>query len=310
MLVGNVSNALPGIRAVIDQDREFGPVPTSFLSNDFFNVFELVECPRSLVFISLYFNGNFSCGSHFADKFGGCSGGFDFSLVNDDDMITGHLHLMKNVGGEHDGMSFSESFDQVSDGANLIWVQAIGWLIQDEQFGFVDEGISKSHSLAITLGEGLDHLAPDMSQATQVHGLADVLARSLASETFELGPVAEIFPDPHVVIKGHVLGHVADLASGIDRITINVITGHFSTAGSGWQITREHSQCRGFSGPVRAEETNDFALAHMKTDIVDSGMSAVSLAELVDVNHRGRNGMVEIEKCRKRAALYVDSVSG
>ncbi len=44
-------------------------------------------------------------------------------------MITGHFHFVENVGGEHDGVSFPESFDQVSDRTDLIGVQAIGRFI-------------------------------------------------------------------------------------------------------------------------------------------------------------------------------------
>ena len=67
--------------------------------------------------------------------------------------IAQSLYLLHYVGGEqHRGIT-PHGADDLADLSYLIGVETIGWLIEYEHFGTVNEGSSQSHPLAIPLGK-------------------------------------------------------------------------------------------------------------------------------------------------------------
>ena len=53
------------------------------------------------------------------------------------------------MGGEEDGMAFAELLDEVSNGADLVGIEAIGRFVENEEGRGVDERIRKSHPLSV-----------------------------------------------------------------------------------------------------------------------------------------------------------------
>ena len=52
---------------------------------------------------------------------------------------------------------FAELADQLADLADLVGVEAVGRLVEDQQFRVVDQGVGQADPLAVALREGLDH---------------------------------------------------------------------------------------------------------------------------------------------------------
>ena len=54
------------------------------------------------------------------------------------------------MGGKDNGLAFTHAADQTANFVFLIWIKAIGRLIQHQDVGIVDDGLSKAGSVAIT----------------------------------------------------------------------------------------------------------------------------------------------------------------
>ena len=70
----------------------------------------------------------------------------------------------------------AELADQFADLADLVGIEAVGRLVEDQQFGIVDEGVGQSDALAVAFRERLDHLAADRFEAAGVDHVADPAA--------------------------------------------------------------------------------------------------------------------------------------
>src|SRR3954469_8086169 len=86
--------------------------------------------------------------------------------MQDQHMAAGHFHFGENVRGEQDGVLFAEILDELADGADLVWVQANGGLVQDNQFRFVDKRVRQANALAITFGKLADDSLVDIRERT------------------------------------------------------------------------------------------------------------------------------------------------
>ncbi len=179
----------------------------------------------------------------------------------------------------------AEVADELADLADLVRVEAVGGLVEDEQFGIVDEGIGQADALAVAFREGLDHLAAHAVEAAGVDDLADAAAGVAVAEALELGAEFQVFPDAHVLVERDVFRHVADFAAGLDGLAEDVEAGDGGGAGGGRQVAGEHPQGGGFARAVGAEEADDFAAGHGKGDAADRFVAGVSFGELRDFDH-------------------------
>ena len=76
--------------------------------------------------------------------------------MNDNDSAACHFDLGQNVRGKQDRVLFAEIFDELANLPNLIWIETDCWLVEDEKIGLVQERISQTYSLPITLRERTD----------------------------------------------------------------------------------------------------------------------------------------------------------
>ena len=67
------------------------------------------------------------------------------------------------MAGEKNGVTGGQSLDEGSHLPDLTWVEADRRLIEDQDVGFVDQGIRKADTLTIPFGEGPDDLPLDMA---------------------------------------------------------------------------------------------------------------------------------------------------
>ncbi len=154
----------------------------------------------------------------------------------------------------------------------------------------MNQGIRKAQTLAVTLREGLDHLAPDRFEPAGLDDVSDSSAAVAALEPLELGSEFEIFLHPHVVVEGHIFGHVADFSTSFDGFSENIVPGDGGDARGGRQITGEHAQGCGLSGAIWAQKADDFALFDLEGDVAHRGMAGVTLCEVGDFDQ----GMVDL----------------
>jgi len=60
------------------------------------------------------------------------------------------------MSGEQDGMFTAKRFNELPDFDNLGRVKANSWLIQDNNFGIVDERLGQTQTLAVAAGNILN----------------------------------------------------------------------------------------------------------------------------------------------------------
>ena len=102
--------------------------------------------------------------------------GFDFPLVDDDHAVADHFDFGKDVGRNQHGVGLSEVTDELTNLANLVRVQTIGGFVEDQQLGIVHESIRKPDSLAVALGERLDHFSVHAGETANVDDFTDTSA--------------------------------------------------------------------------------------------------------------------------------------
>ena len=74
----------------------------------------------------------------------------------------------------------------------------------------------------------------------------------------------EYFTWSEAMIEAHVSGEKSDLPANLLRFLVDVMTSDVCSPSGGLQDRREHAQGSRFPGPVRAEQTEDFAIVRFE----------------------------------------------
>ena len=211
--------------------------------------------------------------------------GDDFAVVDDRHPVAGRLGLAQDMGGEDDGLLPADAPDDFPDFDDLVGVQARGRLIQDQYFRIVHHGMRQPHALLVALGQLADRLVHDLVDAAQVAELAD--ARTLAGcrHPPDVRDELEVVVDEHIVIQGCGFRQVPQNFFDFQGLLVDGIVFHPDAARGRFQKARQHAQGGGFSGPVRAQQPQNFALADIEGDVVHRAKSVVVFGQALDTNH-------------------------
>ena len=104
------------------------------------------------------------------DELGGCAVGDDFSAIDDDRAGASGFDFFEDVRGKQDGFVFAEAFDELADFVFLVGVEAIGGLIENENFRIMKEGLGEAGAVAVAFGEGVDGLMGDTGEEAGFDG--------------------------------------------------------------------------------------------------------------------------------------------
>jgi len=95
------------------------------------------------------------------------------AAVDDDEPIADRLHLLHDVGAEQDRPLATQFTHQRPDVDALVGVQPLGRLVQDQDFGPVQDGCRQTDALSISLGELSDGAKEDRFQPGLAHRIGD-----------------------------------------------------------------------------------------------------------------------------------------
>ena len=221
----------------------------------------------------------------FGLEFGGSAVGDNFSLVDDDRAGAGGFHFFENVGREQDCFFFPELLDEFADLVLLVGVEAVGGLVEDEDFGVVNERLRETGAVAVTFGKSVDCLLGDGLQEAGLDHFLDRFLLSLAGETAHFGNPLQEAGHGHVVVERSGLGEVADLAFGLFGVVDHGDAADFDAAGGGGEEAGDHAHGGGLSGSIGSEESEDFALVDGEGQVVDGHFGAKAFGEIFNVNH-------------------------
>ncbi len=102
------------------------------LADHLLDLIERSQCLVSAIEIGFDLKLDATGGAHLLSEIGRGIGGLDLATIDDDDSIADHFDLVKDVGGDQNGMAFSQALDQAANMADLVGVEAIGGFIEDE----------------------------------------------------------------------------------------------------------------------------------------------------------------------------------
>ena len=175
--------------------------------------------------------------------------GHDLSFVDYDDPVADGLHFGKNVGGEDNGVPFSQRFDQIADLNDLLGVKTDGRLVQNQDLRISDQSLSQSHTLPITFGQVLDDPVADIGDADSGANVIQVCLHGLPC-FFQMVAELQIGLHRHIQIQGRVFGKIADVLLRFDGVFQDVKSCDLCCAGGGGDVSGEDIHRRRFTSAV------------------------------------------------------------
>ena len=208
-------------------------------------------------------------------------------------------------------MTLGQSLDEFPDFPDLTRVEAYRRLVEDQDVGFIHQGISKSDALAVSLGEGADELIANLSDAAEFQGILNLFGDAAGTDAFQGAPVAEVFSDAHLGVEGDVFGKVADPGTGFDRLAQDVEPRDLHLASICWKISAEDFHRRALPRTVRPQEADHLASIDREREIPDSIGRAVTFGESLDRDHTdaGKIGNLTATSRRCKNARAADIAS-
>ena len=210
--------------------------------------------------------------------------GNETALVDDDDAVADGLHLGKDMGGEDNGVIGAQVADQVADLDDLLRVQTDGGLVKDQHLGIADESLGDAHSLAVALGQILDHASADVGKLGDLADLGQMLF-PVELALLQLVDEVQILVHLHIDVQRRLLGKEADEFLRFVGVFQNIDTAYLRGTGGGGKISREDIHRRTLARAVGAEKADNFSFSHGKADIVHGEFRAVAFYQMTDFNH-------------------------
>src|SRR5262245_9484868 len=96
-------------------------------------------------------------------------------------------------------VSLSKVFNELTHRTNLVWIQPDCWLVQNDQFGLMNECIRQAHPLAVPFRKMANDSAADVRQAALLHDNVRAFTRLAEPKPFE--PPAKFQILPHAQIR-------------------------------------------------------------------------------------------------------------
>lgn len=131
-----------------------------------------------------------------------------------------------------------------------------------------------------------------MGEAAGFEDFPEALSEMAAFEAAEGSPIAEILLYPHVGVERHVLGHVADMTSNLERFAEDVMSCDAGGTGGRGEESGQHPEGGGLTGAIGPEESDDLSFGDFEGNSVDSGVATVVFAEIGNLDHAKIKGRI------------------
>ena len=181
-------------------------------------------------------------------------------------------------------MILAKVAEEVSDLDDLLRVKADGRLVENDDLGRADESLRNADTLAVALREIFDQTFVDVAD---LDDLADLLEVLLAVELAALEIVVEdeIFLDGHIEVERRLLGQIADVLLGFERIVKDVDARNRDVARGRREITRQNVHRRTLARTVGAKQADDLPLFDLEADVIHRTIRAVILYQMLNFYH-------------------------
>jgi hypothetical protein len=209
----------------------------------------------------------------------------ELAIVDDEQAVAGLADLGQEVAGNEHGVLAAQAAQEVAHLHDLRRIQAGRRLVENEQRGFVHDGLGQAHALAIPVRQLADDLAVHVAQGGFLLGLGDARRGFAGGHLAQARRKGQVGTHGHLGIERGKVGQKADLLADLVGVLGHLEAVH-AHGSRGWQQqTAQDPQGRGLSGPVEPQESHDFALGDGEGEIADGCPLAEILGELVHFDH-------------------------
>ena len=212
------------------------------------------------------------CGALF--QFVGRAIGDDLAAIDDDRARTSGLDFFENVGRENDRLRFAHLANQSSHFMFLIGIEAVGRLIHNQNLGIVNDRLRETGPMPITFRQRLNALMDELVRENTSRSRDRPRVASLRRATRAILPRIQKSQNRHLRIRRRVFGQVTDETFCRYRVVQHVKTADGNFPLGRRNKARNHPHGGGFTGSVRTEESQHFALFNGERNTVYGGDSA------------------------------------
>lgn len=167
-------------------------------------------------------------------------------------------------------------------------IQPVQRLVQEQDLRIVLKRRDQEKLLLHPLGVFADRTKKIVREIERLRQRETALLGGDGRNLVEIGHQRQKLEARQDLVQLRSLGHVADDAAHGICLEDHVESGDRRRSGGRLQEGREHLQCRGLSGAVRAEQSEDLPRRHRQRQAVDRLAAAVGAGESVKLDHGGR----------------------
>ena len=201
-------------------------------------------------------------------------------------MLQTLLHDFEHVGAVEDHFAArGEGVEQAAQDHGGVDVEAAEGLVEDEQFGIVQQGGEEEDFLAHAFGIGGERRVAVVPEADEAEEFVHLGLQGAAGNPAQASGELEIFAAGEVGVEVRLFGDVADAALEGFEIAVDVLAMEEDVAGGGLQESGEHFDGGAFSGAVGSEVAENFAGVDDEADAIHGGDAGVELGKLPGFQH-------------------------
>ena len=236
-------------------------------------------CSRVRVFpgdLSLALRGLNAC----AELFEGAVGD-EMATVDDGDVRAEALDDLEDVRGEEDGGAAGDhALKHGLEGAGGDGVDAFEGLVEEEDFGAVDDGSGEGKFLLHAVREVGDEFLCFVGEVHEFEELGGARGCGRGVEAVHAADEAEILGGGEAAEESEAFRDDADLALDFDGVSGGVEAEDLNAAGGGSEQAGEHLDGGGFACAVGAEEAEELAGGDGEIDVLNGGEFAETAGEI------------------------------
>ena len=215
----------------------------------------------------------------------------DLTAINHDRTIGQGLNLRENVCGQNDRPVFCQALNKSTNPHQLLWVETAGGLIQDQDLGIMEDGLSQPDSLPVALGQGAQDAMLPALESEPLHRVANAVEPVIPWNLTDLSDEPQVLTHGQVHVQGRRLRQVPNGPSYRHGIFEYIVAGNAGSPLRCWHKPSQYAHGRGFSCAIRTNETNDLTAAHTKIQSTHRGKRAKFFGEVVHFNHVDQSSM-------------------
>ena len=213
--------------------------------------------------------------------------GQDAPPIDDREPIAQPLRLLHVVRGkQHRGPALLELAQARPDEVADLGVEAGRWLVEDEQFGVVDQGPRDHEPPPHAARQRLDPIAGSVREGDKVEERREIWPQRLAGRARKVARVdQQVLHHGEVGIEVVVLGDHSGAGPHLAPRGRHRLAEHGELAAAWRGMTKDHAKRGGLAGAVGPEQPEAPALGHPQIDAIDDRFGAEALAKPPRIDH-------------------------